>query len=308
MSSIPDKTDFEPSPETKYRWLSTRKAPYFAGNLKLEGLFHTHHYNVDVTWVVSAIALELVAAGLIVGGALQKSNEKLIIAFGLTFLFMALDFFGMLLHHDPVAKRLRFRNLATLSSDQGSRIGYLNDAKRFSSRRFAGTLMIVISALIKIGATLGYIALANLLVGILLLIAYFLIMYVHLNHTGYAYSEFIFRKKVAKEHKEWAQSKLELSGIPGEGVGGLHSAQKRPHKFSTSFPLEKIDERNSLNINGHEVHLVTKKENFYEYRLIANGLLTDEDVTHLGMGQSAVQRAELAKACLDMQLNSQLNN
>ena len=308
MSVIPDKTKFEPSKETKNRWLYTRKSPFYAGNLRLEGLFHTHNFNVDVTWVVSAVALEFVAAGLIVGGALQKSNEKLIVAIVLTLLFMALDFFGMLLHHDPVAERLKSRNLATLNNGSQGRTGHLNNAKKFSSRKFAGTLMIVVSALIKIGSTLGYIALANLLVGVLLFIAYLLIMYVHLNHTGYAYSEYIFRKKLAKEHKEWASSQLELESLHGQKTPPKFIAKERPHSFTMELPLDRVDEKNSLNINGHAVHFRGREGSLYKYELITTGVLTDEDITHLGMGQSRLQQAELANACLTMQLNSQLNN
>lgn len=308
MSIIKDKLEFEPSKETKFLWLSTRKEPYFAGDLKLPGLFQTHNYSTDVARVIFAVAIEVGAACMIVGGALQKSNEKLFIAVAISVVFIIMDYMGMILHHSPVARRLQESNLVILAKDAATRQAHINSSKKFSSRRFWGTVLIVFSAIIKIVSAIGYLAQAGAIATVVLTIMFILVMYVHLYHTGYAYSEWKFRKKLLQEHKKWAEQAIVIRNNGSDADDNSLNAKARTLSFKISFELAKVTKGLDLQINGHSLKLLSANNNEYTYELHVKGLLTDDDVTHLCMGQLPHQKTELAKACLEIQLKDQLNN
>lgn len=314
MPEIPHKYRFMPNETAQQQWFATRKSPRTFGTQTLPGLFQTVGYGADIAWVVFALCVELCAVVLTVWGGYLKGGNFLVIAIVVVVLFVVFDFVGAIFHHRPVGKRCLIRNHIQYESDPVE-IGSLQKKLKsaYKTYRVFGVALIILSGLLKIGAmlVLGYLdTIFYLIMGAL----YLLVIYIHLNHTGYFLAEWRVSRLFKKQYREWEDCKTKKLGQQAN-IECPHDAKIKTEVFTTSIKLrdtEKIyyDSPDSLpEQNGHRIVFLKeevdkKGDKIYFYEFVVHGLLIDNDIEELINGQGPEQAGAIALACLKHQLSN----
>ena len=282
----PNERQFMPSRDALLMWLRTRKTDEKT-KPTISGLFETVNFATDAGWTMLAILVEFGALFLTLYGAfgLYSQNENvgvLVLSAVAVVLFISFDVIGVLLHaSDRESKVLANRELR-LSPDKHRKRELVSVISKITNREFFGVVFLFLSAIIKVGAImlLGFSA-ANLYVTVVILMLYFIVVYVHVYHTGYWLSARRTSKMLKREESEWSANE------------DREIAQPQRFIFHSSKPMEK----SNFQLNRQEINFLNEKQE-------PNGCFWDEDIVKLAGAfdtRSDFFRA-LIDACMRLQL------
>jgi hypothetical protein len=313
MPIIENRQDFEPSADARKNWLATRKKTY---PYALPGFYNTIDNQKDSGWFILAACIEAAAIILTLYGGISKSMTRgfshggVIYLAGsiiLIFMFFICDFVGIYFYHRNVGERCLIRNKIRLETDPGAQEGLRNDLSKGVFFKVMGVILIVISALLKIGAIflLGSFA---LFFYVIMAILYLIVIYIHLAHTGYYLAETSTERIFKKQHNEWSNGRKNATNInlPGGHVKYEITIPKPITTFESEIKLK--TENNIIQGGNHhyirleEEKKVDEEKIIYVYILEATGLLIDDDINSLTRGQTPQAGNIIAEACLRHQL------
>ena len=226
--------------------------------------------------------------------------------------------------HKYVGDIQKIKNQILIESDKNTINGHLLTISTLNRKfsKFLGIFLIILSSLLKIFAIflLNRFPLAFIMV---MVVAYCIVIYIHLAHSGYWLAENNLRKTFQKEYDIFALAKV--SGI----VNDQNISSQREMPFTTNIPLS-IDEEiysGSHKIVNLKTNVVkagsrllkyspenngsvivepfnNQEEVFYNYSIQSKGVLTDEDILGFTHGQNTGQATIIAMACLDFQIQN----
>lgn len=279
---IPNKEHFQPSNQTWTKWLSTRKSDIYVGRVPMPRLFSDTGNSTDRGWFIIALIGEFLGLAVTVYGGIRSGGIFLILATLSIIMFIFCDFFFAVKLHRNEGKKCKIRSLKLLTDVP-------NDLERFDIElregKFADFLYqtgIILIAIIKV---IGIILLGvfnNLILYIPFAIIYFIVSYVHLNHTGFYFAYTSTENAINKEHKKFAY--------------GNFKAQEIQELVSTKLPLTGFP----IKYTPHEI--IEKDKEKMEYAIITKGILTDDDIVHLIAGQVDENKISLFKTCRSFQI------
>lgn len=303
MPQIKSRFEFEPDRNARQQWLGTRKRESSSyGGTILPGFYQTAD-SKDGIWVFIAFVVEFFAVILTVQGGMRKGGVYLIGAIGAVIFFIFFDIVGTILHHKPMPERCRLKNTIATTTEERSKIGYINQLSGYGKAyTFFGILLIVTSAILKIGAIflLGRFSLSFI---IILMIFYLLVIYIHINHTGYWLAERSVNKEFEKQHAEWAR-KANNTNL-SEDQRKLNNAEIRRSPFESDIKLEKIEIDKPIEAERHKIALLSedKEKGIYKYEITTIGILLDEDIQlFVNTGQKDAGSKLIAEICLKHQV------
>ncbi|HCS21254.1 MAG TPA: hypothetical protein DIW47_11955 [Bacteroidetes bacterium] len=290
-----------PSKSLKTKWNATRKDGYHAGR-HWPGLRSTDGFEVDRRWVIFALLIELLALIYTLYSGYERaiySGNTLYIygAIGVVFCFILFDFLGASFTHHYVGKYQENKNLAAANNK------IINPPKK-GWRYYIGAFLIFFSAALKI---LALVSLGRLMpmYYVLFILLYLAVIYVHLYHTMYWYTEYSLRKGIEAEvleHRENILKKLKnpLQVDPYEVFPSSHKfmlKDKLELPGQTKFYFgEKQNPKHELNYKG-------EFEGMHDYELVLNGILLDSDIRSVLNTQHDKIQSQLAAQCVIAQLN-----
>jgi len=294
----PNERQFMPSRDALLMWLRTRKTDEKT-KPTISGLFETVNYVSDAGWTMLAILVEFGALCLTLYAAYARfvqRQDAQVLAFSVlaVVLFIAFDIIGVFLHSsDRESKVLASRELR-LSPDKHRKRDLLMVISKITNREFFGSIFLFLSAIIKVGALflLG-IAAHNQYVAIVILILYFIVVYVHIYHTGYWLSARRTSKMLKREEAEWSANE------------DREIAQPQRFIFHSSKPMEK----SNFQLNRQEINFLNEKQEpdgskSFEYELVTYGCFWDEDIVKLAGAFDTTSDffRSLIDACMRLQL------
>jgi hypothetical protein len=282
---------FQPNVQTLKLWLNTRKSE--------KGLFETDKFSLDRNWFIIAILIEIAAFSLTIWGGYLKyigtgSSKVLILAIVASILFVLLDYFGVLIHHQgkdtqvKAASRLKFeKDIVMISSLQKqARPGITTNV-------FFGFLCMLLSAILKITSLLLLISFLKKLAPIVV-IFYLLVLYIHTMHTGY----WFFGWKVNRHiNNEFAIFQTHTT----QQTLSEYSARSYQIQFLSNY--KHIDNTPYLDNRVKISLLKTEADNnpTYTYNLSCMGILWDEDINQITNHFGNSFQRDLYEACVKLQ-------
>jgi hypothetical protein len=290
--------DFQPSQETLYSWLKTRKS----NTSSKPGFFETVDITRDSSWALIALLIELSAFFLTLYGAwstyLKNHNVVMLTtALILVILFVAFDIIGILLHSYDKPEKVLLKNELHIIKDPTVRLFKTKELKSISWRTFLGMLLLIFSGMLKIVAVLVYFRSQSAPAGfVVLVIFYLVVIYIHFYHTSYWWSAFTTHKKIKKEYNQWYQA----------WTAGLPLSFSAVRTLTIFYSPYKMGSDRFQNGRQEIIYLGKEKFNGIEqnkYELISYGLLWDEEITSMLMNFSPGLHDDVLKACIRLQLN-----
>lgn len=317
MPEILNKSSFSPDKEARDKWLSTRKSR-IEGTTH-PGYFQTVNYSIDTNWVILVAIIELTAAGVTIYGSIFKGLGYMIVALVAVAVFIGLDIIGANWHHYHIKEKrkskgklsvveydIKFKNFYkdSIESLKDKRVGYETDLNEKSQRKFWGTIMIIFSALLKLGALFAFSTL-NFTFIIIMVVLYIIAVYIHLNHTGYYMAENRTKKAFEKQHRHWRDlQKLETKGeTPPSNHKGKELVVR--DSINSTIKINKKIWRHDDNANGETINVEDHKIEFeffnnglYTYAISTKGILTDDDIkSFINVGKE-IDSEIIAMECL----------
>lgn len=282
MPDIKDRQQFEPNHDARKVWLGTRKGKK-VGNIS--GFYSTEGYHSDTSWVIVAICIELIAVGLTIYGGFNKGGVWLIVAIIAICAFVILDFIGANLYHKPEAGRNLARannELANAANEVQAAGGFQLQMQEGKGYKFFGGFFIILSSFIKIASIL-LLGNFNIIIYLVIAMFYFLVVYIHIKHTGYFWAEWSATRMFERQHDLWASGDKTFN------------ARQFISVFKTNEHI--ID----INQNGHSITKVKNDDN--SYQLQTNGILLDDDISQLLNGQPRTAISIICSECRLHQIN-----
>ncbi len=324
MPIIQHPSDFQPTEDSRKKWLFTRKFEQKIGVLNFPGYYKTDGYSTDSFWFTLAISVEIVAVFITILGGFSKGIGFGIGSVIIVGLFVFFDVLGAKLVHKFIAEIQKTKNAILIESDINAIKGHqLNIAKlknKFS--KYLGVFLIILSSILKVFAIFILNRFPLPFISIMV-ISYLLVIYIHIIHSGFWLAEYNLRKSFKNEYNIFARGKVSGSINP-ENVSKL-----RQMPFTTNIPLSinnilnsgphKINDLNTSNVSqGSRIFVYNPENNgmvkvesydnqegpFYNYMLSTVGVLTDEDIMGFTHGQNTGQASIIALACLDFQIQN----
>ena len=301
MPEILNRFKFEPDSNARQNWLGTRKKPKPYGNQMLPGFYDTVAYEKDSSWVLLAVCIESVAIGLTLYGGFSKGGYFLFGAIIAVILFVIFDIVGANFFHRPKADRCKLNNLIFCTTDAGVRDGYRGELKRGLGFQIMGACFIVLSSALKIVAIL-LLGRFNLIFYVIMSIFYILVVYIHIEHTGYYLAERSTSRKFRKQHEIWANKTMKRNGGNGEEL--RYSARLLESRFPSEIMLTLVN--NEVAVGGHKITYIEVEnignKQIYNYKITTNGILIDSDINLFLNNQNPTQAGIIALACLKHQV------
>lgn len=324
MSLIQHPADFQPTEDSRKKWLYTRKFEQKIGVLNFPGYYKTDGYSTDSFWFTLAISVEIVAVIITILGGFSKGLGFGIGSVIIVALFVFFDVLGAKLVHKYVGEIQKIKNAILIESDINTIKGHLLNISTLKTKfsKYLGVFLIILSSLLKVFAIFILNRFPLPFISIMV-ISYLLVIYIHIIHSGYWLAEYNLRKSFKKEYNLFALSKV--SG----NVNPENISKMRQMPFTTNIPLS-IDE--SLSSGAHKINNInssvvsrgsrifvyspenngsvrvesydTQEGPFYNYMLDTIGVLTDEDIMGFTHGQNTGQASIIALACLDFQIQN----
>lgn len=262
---------FEPSSDTKFKWLMTRKKRYGKGTVSLPGMFTTEKYASDALFFLAAIIAEFFGLYVI----WQASG------FSQMFIWLVIGAFivdlacAVGLHWYEGEKTLYQNKLHYFENNDASEDDWGEDEERPKKRliwnisKFIFTLALSVLA---IGKILLYYYLPpqtidGITIGICL--SYLFVAYVHFFHTGY------FLAEVLVNHHFIRGNYSSFNKLRRKKENKYYIHEYRTFKFTTAASLI------TLNIDGgrHYLEAINPKNNGgNNYQFRTWGILTDDDL------------------------------
>lgn len=324
MSIIQHPADFQPTEDSRKKWLFTRKNEQKIGVLNFPGYYKTDGYSTDSFWFSLAIAVEIIAVIITIIGGFSKGLGLGIGSVIIVALFVFFDVLGAKLVHKFIGEIQKTKNLILIESDINVIKGHLLNISTLNSKfsKFLGYFLIILSSLLKVFAIFILNRFPLPFISIMV-ISYLLVIYIHIIHSGYWLAEYNLRKSFKNEYNSFARSKV--SGP----VNTQNNSELRPMPFTTNIPLNingsilsgphKIDDLNTSFVSRGSKVLIYSPENngsvraesydnqvgpFYNYMINAMGVLTDNDIMGFTHSQNTGQASIIALACLDFQIQN----
>ena len=281
---------------TLKKWLSTRKSgiALALNNGRHPGLFSTSEIEKDKLMLRLAILGEIVGGAAIIIGAANTGNTSwLILSIAVVFVTIMVDMLaGKIIHrHEGFRKWVECKSLVLANTDRVEDIRFLGLCEQYLSQKgrvFQTKFLIILVyslALIKaysffvfnvvhpmiyIGATIGY----------------FVIAYIHINHTGFRLAELHFQKYLKIDYQKFLNIRPEVQPLQG---------MNKKITLVTSIPLIEF----SL-----ESKVILEKLKDGEYQLTFLGMIFDNEIRNM----RDVQQLPAAKDYLTLEaLKTQLD-
>lgn len=292
MPAIIKYPDFEPGSGTKQLWLSTRKAEVKVGDITLPGLFNTVGYPLDKSLFFFAMALEVI--GFLIISALADWGALIA---GTVLALVVIDVFLAVGLHWKQSEICRLSNEA--AATRGGMNAIMLEAKIKKLKRWWGGKLCVallwVFAVIK--ASAFYVLNPDTYIfGILMLLIYSFIAYVHIYHTGYFLAEFRFRRALNKEVNEFLNGNAEYI-VPRFREYGLDPAND----------LELGEFKDEIHEDERGIRANALIGNNSKWNLITWGLMDDGDLGKMLNGNKKI-KAYLAVEYLKAQLEMLMKN
>ena len=325
MSIIQNPEDFQPSEESRKKWLSTRKHPQPIGIVNFPGYYKTDDYSIDSYWFLIALGIELVALIVTIIGGFSKSPGFGIISVIIVILFVFFDILGAKFVHKFVGEIQKIKNKILIENDPTKIEGYYLNIEKYktSFTVFLGIFLIILSSALKIFAIYVLNHRFPMPLMFIMTISYLLVIYIHIKHTGYWYAEYNLRKSFRVEYEKYAVGKV-VGNIDNNNIAAVRkmpfttniklsfesSIFSGPHSITLENSTEVIHGSQvfiySPNNNGEaRVESYSKQEGqFYNYMIKTKGVLTDEDIAGFTQGQNTGQASIIALACLNFQIQN----
>jgi len=303
MPNYPQPDKFQVSQETLNQWLKTRKNES-DGN---PGFFSSTGFSKDQSWATLAIIIELIALFTTLYGSYAKylANGKMsniIIAVALVVFFIVFDVVGVFLHNHDKGERIKNKVKLILEDETSRRTLLRRKIKLQTPREISALFLFFISAFLKIYAVMAFVGgKGNISVGIILILFYLVVVYIHTCHTGYWLSEKKTQREISKEYNLWLDSitagyETDLSSSPSVV------------QFWSLYPMT-LDEEQTQHKHGRQSITYMGKEpkeggyTKFNYELKSQGTLFDDDIVQLSSAFQEDFKRPLIHACLRMQLN-----
>jgi hypothetical protein len=260
---------FVPSPAALKAWFNTRKS----NNPFYPGVFDTIGYSSDLAWALIAIFIELLAAGVTLYGGAKISFMYAIISVIVVVLFIGLDIIGVMLHKSKQGEKCIHRNSAFVSKQLPVQEQHRVEANKLMASELLGILLIVFSAGLKIFGLMLFIGVSKS-IGITVIalgtLFYVVVVYIHLNHTGFWISALSANRAISREFNQWS---IDLTN----GVINT-SIQVINHQFTSAG---KINGATTINSGRQVLTCTGNMEAGYHYTLTTQGLLWDQDLINI---------------------------
>jgi hypothetical protein len=303
MSLQVSTVDFEPSVETKKKWLATRKnkskREYKFGpgseRLIIHGLFDTYGRKKDSALFYLALCLELLGMFVILAGA---GAGLLIIGTLLASIFI--DVILAVLLHWKVGEICEFENKKTVARFRGdvkceAFQDHINNLKSWWGAKVSRSLIWLFS-ISKAGYY--YTIQGGNVFFILMILLYLIVAYVHVHHTGYYFSLKSLEMSVSKEKRKYYSAMLLGETSPYtvtnprvvnlQGHVGLLETYCPKLAGATNAPF--LNRQHSIHFDGNN------------WRLSTWGLLMDSELNTLVANQPEEYQAKLVVDAIALQL------
>jgi hypothetical protein len=304
MPEIIDNAHFEPSTATLKTWQGTRKNNFTCGNQEFSGFYQTSGISKDWGWVSLALIVEVIAILLTVYGGYSKGGAFLFGGIIVAVLFIILDYIGVLFHHSKVEEKCRWKNEFLTSDVNYKPIISKKFNKKYSKEVF-GLIFIILSSILKVLAV--YILMGTIISEIMILILavfYFLVIYIHLNHTGFVVWEMKTSLKMSKDYERYVKTyeKFKIGEIEEGNV--INAVKVRETKFNSSFKFNNVETNRDLLIGVHKIILLEEKMDIFYYLIQTKGVLEDIHIKSFCMGLNETEARFIGLECLKHQLYS----
>jgi len=300
MPKIRTRFQFEPDGQARAAWLGTRKEPFLCGSIFFPGFYQTTGFISDFSWVIGAIIIEITALFMILQAGITIGGISLIGSILSVILFITFDIIGISFTHSKVSEIQMLLNFLIIT-DENRRPGIIEQIARLkrSFKKSFGYFSLILSSLLKIVSIL-LLTVLNPTFYVVLAIFYFLVVYIHIRHTGYWFAEIITNRYFNNDYKEYTSDLTTIPPIPPQNI--RHSTRSLRSVFEDEIELNQ-----PIVAGGHNIKLtrsfIRDGRNVYEYALETKGILEDGDFILLTQNQVTYnQKALIAKKCLEHQL------
>ena len=288
---IPDKSHFQPNKDSLESWLATRKPSHNINGVSLPGLFNDDGNSNDTSWVIAAGAGELLGVGLTIYCGINYGGVFLIISLMLVALMIYLDIFAAKKLHRNEGKKTLLKSNKMFQSDVSDLRKIEDDINSGKSWDFVYKLIIILIAIIKVIALVLLGVFSNLALYLPIMAIFFIVAYIHINHTGFWFAYRNTQKSIDNDYKQFS--------------GGKNIAEIAEINFETKEELNGVP----ITYNPHEIILQKNADNnngVYVYTIKAKGVLTDDDIMSLitTKAQSSSNEIPLFKQCRNLQLKN----
>lgn len=301
MPTIQDPINFQPNQDALSKWLATRKHKY--SNVQI-GLFNTIGYKSDKNWVRFVVVLELFALFLtLYFGFVKKSTiagfSGFLVAIIASVLFITLDIVGAILHHQKVGEKQRVKNKIAGAKTVAERTAAEFELSKIgNSSKILGTMLIFISSIIKIVSMLLLSKKMTITILVAIVIMFFIIVYIHLRHTGYWLAEYRTMKEFKKQYIAHALAKdKKLPPVNNATTHNPINFNLTENLYGSSGSILKANE--SLKIDQHCITYINQEDGEYSFQLKCIGVLTDDQISRFVTGQAEVNQEKLRRICIE---------
>lgn len=271
----PKNDAFEPSIETKRKWMLTRKMNVNGRLDKLPGLFSTYNYSSDQLIYFITILLEIFGVWIFV--SVSGSPDLIYFAIGFITMNHILVFLSHFISQEKIcyAKNLQYLNELIFSKQDDP-----FSEKPSSSNKKWLLLKLLFGGLITAIAIFKVIFYYYLIGGIIdilsigIFITFITIAFFHIFHTGYFFSELIVRHSLERDYRKFL--KIGKSNQNKYWIKGY-----RTFHFQSEIDLVPV----TIDNGRHHLEKISEslKNNTYQFR--SWGILTDEDISMMSSTQ-----------------------
>ena len=289
---IPDKTFFQPSSQTLSKWLATRKGDIVVGRIPMPRYFSDVGNSKDQFWFIIAIIGELLGLGTALAGGMRSGGTFLIFAAISIIMFIFCDFFFAYKLHRNKENVCRLSSMQLLIDDNEA-ADLAKIRQQLNKGKFADFMYqagIIIIALVKVVGIVLLGVFNELIVYVPFAIIYFIVAYIHIQHTGYYFAYRGVENAMDRDYNEF--------------INGENKAQEIRERVSTTKPLVDLPIKHNPHQIAEDHELIEEEEKGSTYVIIAKGVLNDEDIVSLIAGQSDENKITLFKACRKLQLGN----
>jgi hypothetical protein len=309
MPEIIDRFSFMPGTESRQLWLATRKRPFACGNIRLPGFYQTVDYGKDTGWFIMAMVIEIAAFSLTLYGGIMRGGIYLLGASLIVVLFLVLDYVGVILYHANAENKCFLRNRFLI--EDGVNRGLIeNEMRRGKGKEVFGIIFLFLSSLLKIFAVL-LLTRYSIVFYVILAIFYVLVIYIHMAHTGYWFSEWRTQRKIDRDYRRRAHDigRFKRNEINESDVHYMvNTNQPLISVFETPIRIQNIAPDKPITVGSHSLSFDYEDTNgggqpLYHYTIRTVGILFDSDIILFAGGQLPMQAGVIAINCLQHQLN-----
>jgi len=276
-------------------WLSTRKSKYtlniMDGQLTRPGLNQTSGFKTDRNWFRFALIIEILAITITIYSGIRRfmitGNSKILFgSIGVVAAFIILDIVGAIwAHKNAGTKKLMENKLIYYPATNYPAIKL--EGKKGIGLAILGAFLIVISALLKIGALL-LLGNLNIMFYVIFSLFYMIVIYVHIYHTGYFIAETSVARNVNKENLAYSKSVIIREGQnPDHPIE--YSADEYTVHLNPPIEINFPPNESKLYFGDNQVdnrHVLRFDKNLNSSFLDIHGIILDKDIQEICQTQS----------------------